>query len=392
MRRGTLPHPGIRTYKICLLAPIRAQVLDNFPSSPRLSLPFTPFISKRLFEPPRSFTMLLTSALSLGSLLTVASTAPIQARDGHLAPRAYKDVAQVLDRIVVTVTTIGSHVSAWPGNPRRANTLDQILGYIPIIKQDCANLVSDLQIGTDWIQKNKQTTLGVVDALYIVPKLATLNSAVNAYKDALIEKRVWADTSSITPDLYDQLLVQKQWATQLSNSITQSLSITTSWLGGPVGDFFFGSKLDEAIKAYSDGAKYRPGTAPGGQPPQQGPAPSFTQIGPQNWPSAQQGQNGPNQQQGQPQWQPQGQPPNQSQGQPTNQSQGQPPYPQQGQAPYPYQGQGGWNPDPPMTAPGVQEQPQEAAQPAFEPNPPLQDDTAFPPFVDGTVLAPSVSP
>jgi hypothetical protein len=238
--------------------------------------------------------MILTSALSFGALLTVASTAPVQARDSRLAPRAYKDVVQVLDRITLTVTKIANDVTAWPGNPRRSNTLAQINGYVPIIMQDSANLISDLSVGTDWIQRNKQTTLGVVDTVSLVPRLASLNNAVSSYTTSLLEKRAWADSSSATPDLYDQLLLQKQGATALSTAITQSLGVTTSWIGGPFSDFFFGSKLDEAIRGYGDGAKYRPGTAPGqAQPPQQGgpqwgapqgqPSQDMSQFGGQSW-------------------------------------------------------------------------------------------------------------
>ncbi|RDI79101.1 hypothetical protein Vi05172_g10870 [Venturia inaequalis] len=251
--------------------------------------------------------MHLTTALSFASLLTAASTLPLQPRDGQ----AYKDVVIVLERITATVTTIGNHVAAWPGNPKRPNTFAQILNHIPILKQDCANLLSDLQVGTDWVQQtSKKDTLGVVDSVSIVPKLASLNSAVSAYKDAIVDKRAWADTSSSTPDLYEQLRLQKQWASRLSTAITQSLGVTTSWLGGPVGDFFFGAKLDEAIQAYAEGGKYRPagsGAAQeGGLVAPYYPAGTVPSVGPQNWPGAQggvQGQGMPYPPQGQPSFQ-----------------------------------------------------------------------------------------
>ncbi|TID15266.1 hypothetical protein E2P81_ATG08331 [Venturia nashicola] len=266
--------------------------------------------------------MLLTTALSFTSLLATASATPLQPRNAQV----YKDIAQVLDRLVVTVTTIGSHVAAWPGNPKRPDTVNQILNYIPTIQQDCANLISDLQVGTDWVQRTtKKDSIGAVDAAYLVPKLASLNNAVSAYKEALLLKRAWADTSSITPELYRQLVLQKQGATQLSTTITQSLGITTSWLGGPVSDFFFGAKLDGAIKAYADAARYQPNgqLSQGGPPFQNGQQsapypPTVPSLGPQNWPGGQQ------------------------QGQPGGQQQGQSPYPAQGQPPYQSEGQGGW--------------------------------------------------
>lgn len=206
--------------------------------------------------------MLLTTALSFATLVAVASTLPLEPRD----VQEYKDITQVLDRIAATVHTLGNSVSAWPGNPKRTNTFNQITNYVPTIKQGCANLLSDLQVGTDWVQRTtKGNSLGVTDAVSLAPRLAALNSAVSAYKDALLEKRSWADTSSVTPQLYDQLRLQKQGATSLANAITHSLGVTTSWLGGPVSDFFFGSKLDEAIQAYSEGGKYRsPGFSSGG--------------------------------------------------------------------------------------------------------------------------------
>lgn len=303
--------------------------------------------------------MLFTTALSFGALLTSASANPVQARDGHLAPRAYKDVSQVLDRIIITVTTIANHVSSWPGNPKRTNTFDQIVGFVPTLQQDCVNLLSDLSVGTDWIQQNKKTTLGVVDAASLIPRLAALNNAVSTYTNALLDKRAWADTSSSTPALYEQLLLQKQWATALSTAITQSLSISTSWLGGPITDFFFGSHLDEAIKAYADGAKYRPGPAPGQtQPSQQnGPQWGTLQSGappynPQQAPYPQQGQNAPNQYQSQ-------------------------------NAP-PYQGPGGWNGNVPTNSPTVQEAP----DPVFESNPPTSNRAVEVAVAEENVYAP----
>ncbi|QDS74869.1 hypothetical protein FKW77_003433 [Venturia effusa] len=336
--------------------------------------------------------MLLNTALFFGSFLTVVSTTPIQARD-RSENQALKDVSQVLDRLVATVTTVGNHISAWPGNPNRVDSLKKIVGYVPLIKQDCSIILSDLQIGTDWIQRNRQTTIGPVDAMSLVPKLTALNIAVNSYKDGLIAKRAWADTSSMTPDLYDQLVIQKNWAFQLASSITQSLGITTSWLGGPVSDFFFGSKLDEAINAYSDGGKIRPNTVPA-QPIQQGgsawkpqqgappvppvpynpvtPTPGsqlgappvssvpynsiVPTVGSQSSPNGRKGQNGPFQQQGQPQ--------------------------------YPNQGQWGYNMNTPSTPPIVQEQPQEEPSVSFQPGPRSQDDKR----ANGPYFGPSISP
>lgn len=360
MRKGALPPVGNQTHKVCFLKSFRYQELYNRLPQSQTVHSFHLLYSEGPFKPLLSFIMILTSVLSFGALLTVASTAPVQARDSHLAPRAYKDVAQVLDRITLTVTKIATDVTAWPGNPRRSETLAQINGYVPIIMQDSANLISDLSVGTDWIQRNKQTTLGVVDAVSLIPRLASLNNAVSTYTTSLMEKRAWADSSSATPDIYDQLLLQKQWATALSTAITQSLGVTTSWLGGPISDFFFGSKLDEAIKGYGDGAKYRPGTAPGQAPPPQ-------QGGPQ-W-SAPRGQSA------------------SDVSQPGSQIWGS--GAQQGQVPqYQQQGQEGWSHNSPPTGPGVQEAP----QPTFEANPSVQDDKMAQPPADTNVVAPSVSP
>jgi len=252
--------------------------------------------------------MLFTSALSFGVLFSFAAASPIQPRDG-LKPKAYKDVTQVLDRISESVTRIGRDVERWPGNPRNGNTIPQIIQYVPVILADSSSLLSDLSVGTDWIQRNKKTTLGVLDAVSLVPRLAALNNALAAYTDALVAKKAWADSSSSTPQIYDQLILQKQWAGALSKAITESLGVTTSWLGGPISDFFFGEKLDAAIKGFSDGARYRPGTAP---PPPQNSSPPWSQpaqpssyyppesqplpLGPQTWPNSpipQQGQASP---------------------------------------------------------------------------------------------------
>jgi hypothetical protein len=201
-----------------------------------------------------------SSFLTLGGLIAVTSAAllPIEAQQTHLTRRAYKDVTQVLERITLTITKCADDVRQWPGNPRLATTVPQISQWAQIIIQDSNSLLSDLLVGTDYIKRNQQTSIKSWDSVTLLPKLATLDSAVGTYTAALIEKRGWADSSSTTSAIYDRLVLHKQRAHELSEAITQSLSITTSWASAPINSLFFGNKLDDAIKAYARGPASQP--------------------------------------------------------------------------------------------------------------------------------------
>jgi len=181
----------------------------------------------------------------------------------------------VLERINLGVTRIGSDVKNWQGDFNGAN----------LILQDSSYILSDMSVGIQYI--GKSTAISNTDTVRILPLLNTLNNAVDAYANALIEKKRFADSLSLTPQFLYQLQQQKQAAGDLSKSISSKLP-TIPWLAaGPVTEQIV-SKLDKAIKAFSTtqyiqqpssipynqqpGSPF--GSAPYNQQPGFGPAPS----------------------------------------------------------------------------------------------------------------------
>lgn len=150
--------------------------------------------------------MRFSSSVLLGSCTVSFSAAAVLPRH-DLAARDLNGVLAVMDRVNLGATKMGADMTLWLGDFEDTRR----------ILFDAVGGINDLQTGAQYIEA--QPTLGVLEVLYLVIPMATLNNNVDAYITALIEKNSQIDSLRLAGNFLNMLQQTRLGAMGLSGPL-----------------------------------------------------------------------------------------------------------------------------------------------------------------------------
>jgi hypothetical protein len=173
---------------------------------------------------------------SLLAFSTLAS--PVSNNHASLNRRDYPTIKAVLDEVIKNLNDLTSKAKTWKG---------EAIDAVPILDSS-AVLLKSLQKG--YTTCSNTTAIGLTDAISILMPVNTLNNAVDAVVNALIDKKPLFDKAFLTIVVSDQLIMQKEAAVKVIDAVIAKLP---AYVPGVVGTTLVGpvlTKLDKAITAF----------------------------------------------------------------------------------------------------------------------------------------------
>jgi hypothetical protein len=178
-------------------------------------------------------------SLGIFSLLAFSAfSSPVQTRNTHLHRRDYATIKAVLDDVIKNLNDLTAKAKGWKG---------EAIDAVPILDSSAA-LLKSLQTG--YTKCNQTGPIGLTDAISILMPVNSLNNAVDAVVNALIEKKPQFDKAFLTIVVSDQLIMQKAAAIKVIDAVIAKLP---AYVPGVVGTTLVGpvlTKLEKAITAF----------------------------------------------------------------------------------------------------------------------------------------------